>query len=277
MASANNGKDHPEILSDLEFSVTGFGSATLDPYTMVHGCEFAESSKEALLSFQGSVNFGDGNVIHFDNIDFGDYGSDELHLSLFSFRNEEPVEIWDGEPESSLLLFRGTYAIPSNYNVLQEDTFRLKKRLRGVRSLTFRFEHGFVLGGFRMTRQEKAYGLLSATEHGMITGDTYEEREDGIYGIGNNVDIEFPGMNFSRGVSGITITGRARKTANPIHIRFFSGDTVVKQVVEFPVSEEPQTLTFPLEEFRGAGKVNLIFLPGSDFDLVSFRFQASEG
>ena len=276
VASANNGKDHPEILSDLEFSVTGFGSATLDPYTMVHGCEFAESSKEALLSFRGSVNFGDGNVIHFDNIDFGDYGSDELHLSLFSFRNEEPVEIWDGEPDSSLLLFRGTYAIPSNYNVLQEDTFRLKKRLRGVRSLTFRFEHGFVLGGFRMTRQEKAYGLLSATEHGMITGDTYEEREDGIYGIGNNVDIEFPGMNFSRGVSGITITGRARKTANPIHIRFFSGDTVVKQVVEFPVSEEPQTLTFPLEEFRGAGKVNLIFLPGSDFDLVSFRFQASE-
>ena len=274
VASANNGKDHPEILSDLEFSVTGFGSATLDPYTMVHGCEFAESTKESLLSFQGSVNFGDGNVIRFDNVDFGDYGSDELHLSLFSFRNEEPVEIWDGEPEASELLFSGTYAVPSNYNVLQEDTFRLKKRLRGVRSLTFRFEHGFVLGGFRMTRQEKAYSLLFATEHGMITGDTFEEREDGIYGIGNNVDIEFPGMNFREGVSGITITGRARKAANPIHIRFFSGDTVVKQVVEFPASEEMQTLTFPIEGFHGEGKVNFIFLPGSDFDLNSFRFHA---
>ena len=274
VASANNGKDHPEILSDLEFSVTGFGSATLDPYTMVHGCEYAKSSKEALLSFRGSVNFGDGNVIRFDNVDFGDYGSDELHLSLFSFRSEEPVEIRDEAPDGSELLFSGNYAVPSEYNVLQEDTFQLKKRLRGIRSLTFRFEHGLVLGGFRMTRQEKAYGLIPATEHGMITGDFYEEREDGIYHIGNNVDIEFPGMNFRDGVSGITITGRARKTVNPIHIRFFSGDTVVKQVVEFPVSEEPQTLTFPLEGFLGEGRVNFIFLPGSDFDLMSFRFEA---
>ena len=273
-ATANNGKDHPEILSDLEFSVTGFGSATLDPYTMVHGCEFSESTKESLLSFRGSVNFGDGNVIRFDNIDFGDYGSDELHLSLFSFRNEEPIEIWDGEPEHSELLCSGTYSVPSNYNVLQEDTFQLKKRLRGVRSLTFRFVNGFVLGGFRMTKQEKAYGLLYATEHGMITGDTYVEREDGVYGIGNNVDIEFPGMNFTKGVSAVTITGRTRKADSPIHIRFFAGDNVIKQVVEFPVSEETQTLTFPIEGFSGEGKVNFIFLPGSDFDLISFQFQA---
>ena len=251
--------------------MSGFGSATLDPYTMVHGCEYTESKMEALLSFRGSVNFGDGNVIRFDNVDFGDYGSDELHLSLFSFRNEEAVEIWDGEPEHSELLFSGIYAVPSEYNVLQEDTFQLKKRLQGIRSLTFRFEHGFVLGGFRMTKKEKAYGLLSATEHGMITGDSYEEREDGIYRIGNNVDIEFPGMNFTEGVSYITITGRGR-TENPIHIRFFTGDTVIKQVVEFPVSEEIQTHTFPIEGFSGEGKVNFIFLPGSDFDLLSFQF-----
>ena len=269
VASANNGKDHPEILSDLELSVTGFGSATLDPYDFVHGCEFAESSKEALLSFRGSVNFGDDTTIRFDNVDFGDYGSDLLTLSLFSFRNEEAVEVWSEEE----LLFSGTYSVPSEYNVLQEDTFTLKKRLRGIRSLTFRFEHGLVLGGFRMTRQEKAYGLLPATEHGMITGDTYEEREDGIYAIGNNVDIEFPGMNFRGGVSSVSITGRARKTVNPIHIRFFTEDTVVKQVVEFPVSDEIQTLTFPIEGFQGDGKVNFIFLPGSDFDLISFRFQ----
>ena len=90
---------------------------------------------------------------------------------------------------------------------------------------------------------------------------------------GNNVDIEFPGMHFTEGVSSITITGRGR-TATPIHIRFFSGDTVVKQVVEFPVSEDAQTLTFPIEGFSGDGKVNFIFLPGSDFDLISFQFHA---
>ena len=45
-----------------------------------------------------------------------------------------------------------------------------------------------------------------------------------------------------------------------------------KQVVEFPVSEDVQTLTFPIEGFSGDGKVNFIFLPGSDFDLISFQF-----
>ena len=271
-ASANNGKDHPEILSELEMSVTGFGSASLDPYDYVHGCQYTESTKEALLSFRGSVNFSDGNVIRFDHVDFGDYGSDLLYLSLFSFRNEEAVEIWDGEPDQSDLLFSGTYSVPSEYNVLQEDHFQLKKRLQGIRSLTFRFEHGFVLGGFRMEKQEKAYSLIPASAHGMITGDSYRDLAEGVFAIGNNVDIEYTGMNFSKGVSSVTITGRARKAANPVHIRFFAGDDVIKRVVEFPVSEEPQTLTFPLEGFRGEGKINFIFLPGSDFDLISFRF-----
>lgn len=271
-ASAGNGKDHPEILSELEFRSEGFGSGTLDPYSGVHGCEYAESKKEALLSFRGGVNFGDENVIRFDQVDFGSFGSDRLFLSLFSFRNEEEVEIWDGEPDHSECLFSGMYRVPSEYNVLQEDSFLLTKRLSGVRSITFRFAHGFVLGGFRMERQEKAYARICATERNMITGDSYEEKEDGIYAIGNNVDLEFTGMRFTEGVSSVTITGRARKTDNPIHIRFFHGDEVEKRVVEFPVSGELITRTFPISGFSGEGKVNLIFLPGSDFDLIDFRF-----
>ena len=33
-------------------------------------------------------------------------------------------------------------------------------------------------------------------------------------------------------------------------------------------------IPFPIEGFHGEGKVNFIFLPGSDFDLKSFRFHA---
>ncbi len=272
VASANNGKGHPEILSDMELSVEDFGNAALDPYKFVFGCQFAESTRESLLSFQGSVNFGDGNTIRFDNVDFGDFGSDELYLSLFSFRENEDVEIWDGEPENSDLLCKGTYSVKSLYNVLQEDHFKLNRRLKGVRSITFRFRQGFVLGGFRMEKQEKAYSRINASELNQIAGDSYDVRADGVYNIGNNVDIEFNNMNFTRGVSAVTITGKARKATNPIHIRFFSGEDVVKQIVEFPVSENPQTLTFPLEDLRGEGKINFIFLPGADFDLIEFQF-----
>ncbi len=107
----------------------------------------------------------------------------------------------------------------------------------------------------------------------MITGDFYEEKADGIYSIGNNVDIEFTGMNFTDGVSKVTITGRANKGTYPVHIRFFKGDEVIKQVVEFPASADFRTLTFPVSGFGGEGKINFIFLPGSDFDFKEFRFE----
>ncbi len=272
MACAGNGKDHPEVISELEMSVQGFGNTALDAYSFVYGCQYSYSKEAALLSFRGSVNFGDGNIIRFDNVDFGSFGSDKLVLSLFSFRDEEAVEIWDGEPDVGELLCKDIYRVPTEYNVLQEYTFSLSKRLRGVRSIVFRFEHGFVLGGFRMIYEEKAYALIKATDHQMITGDRFKERVDGIYSIGNNVDIEFRDLDMNSGVSAVTITGRANGNANPIHIRFFDGEDITARMVEFPESESIQTITFPLESFRGNGKVNFIFLPGSDFDFIDFKF-----
>ena len=273
LCTANNGKPHTEIMSDLEFSVEGMGSATIDAYSMVHGCQYSKCNTDALLSFRGGVNFTQNyNIITFDNIDFGEYGSDELAFSIFTFRDSEPVEIWDGEPENSELLFKGTYAIKSIYNVYQENIFKLTKRLKGVRSITFRFYSGFVFGGFYMLKKEKAYGELSATEFNGITGDSYDVREDGIYSIGNNVDIEFQRMDFSEGISSITITGRSNNPSNPVHVRFYGANGDVNQICDFPGSEEIQTISFPLESVTGMYKVNFIFLPGSNFDFVGFKF-----
>ena len=72
VASASNGKDHPEILSELDFSVSGFGEAYLDPYSFVYGCQFDESSRPADLSFRGSVKLEDDSTISFDKVDFGE-------------------------------------------------------------------------------------------------------------------------------------------------------------------------------------------------------------
>jgi beta-galactosidase len=277
ICSASNGKDHSEIMSELEFKVTGMGSATIDAFDCVHGCQYSTCNVDAILSFRGSVNFTkDYNIITFENVDFGEYGSDELAISIFTFRDSEPVEIWDGEPEKSDLLFKGTYAIPSIYNVLQENVFKLSKRIRGVRGITFRFFSGFVFGGFRMIYKEKAYGELPVTEHNMMNGDYYEEREDGIYAIGNNVDIEFLHMNFTKGISAIEITGRGNNPANPVHVRFKGENGDVNQICEFEGSSEIVTKTFPLESVKGQNKVNFIFMPGSNFDFIKFRFIPEE-
>ncbi|MBR1675643.1 MAG: DUF4982 domain-containing protein [Eubacterium sp.] len=271
-ASINNDKEHPEVISEMEYHVEGFGVSALDPYGFIYGCQFAGSTEEALLSFRGSINFSRDNTVFFDNVDFGSFGSDDLVISLFSFRNDEPVEIWDGDPSEGQLLCSDTYSVPTEYNVLQEYTFKLNRRLSGIRKLSFRFANGLVFGGFRMIRAEKAYSLISAADHQMITGDSFEIQDSAVYNIGNNVDIEYTGMDFSKGVSSVIITGRAKNHPDHIHIRFFKDGEIIKQLVEFPQSDEICTMTFPIEGFLGKGNIHFIFLPGTCFDLESFRF-----
>ncbi len=275
ICSSGNGKNHSEIMSELEFKASGLGSATLNPYEDggIHGCQYSESNNPAELSFRGGVNFHtDGNIITFENIDFGDYGSDELAVYLYSYRNTEPIEIWDGKPMESELLYRGIYEVEPQYNVFQENVFKLSKRLKGVRGITLKFANGFVFGGFRMIYKEKAYGNLSIKEYYTITGDSYDENDEGIFAIGNNVDIAFNNMNFKNGVSAVEIIGRSNIASNPVHVRFSGENGDVKFVCDFENSDEIVTRTFPISEIWGENKVNFIFMPGSDFDFVGFRF-----
>ena len=55
-ATCNNGGALSEIISELEFSITGLGLATQDPYGFVPGCQFNKASTdETKLSFEGGV------------------------------------------------------------------------------------------------------------------------------------------------------------------------------------------------------------------------------
>jgi len=273
VCTINNGTERPEIMSDYELSVTGLGKSSFNPYELIYGCKFTECDNENSVSFNGSINLPKaGTTVRFDNVDFGEYGSDEIMVSLFTFFTGEPVEIWDGEPDKSECLFNGTYDIPSIYNVLQEDTFKLSKRLKGLRSITFRFPRNLTFGGFHMTKMEKAYGDLSSTEYSMITGDSYDLREDGVYAIGNNVDLQFNHMNFTEGVKTVTIIGRSHIPENPVHVRFLREGEEVKQICGFTQSEEIKEMTFPVESVTGEWNVDFIFMPGSNFDFIGFRF-----
>ena len=43
--TANNGRPHNEILSDLNFAVTGVGNPKLNPYKLIEGCRFDDWDK----------------------------------------------------------------------------------------------------------------------------------------------------------------------------------------------------------------------------------------
>lgn len=278
-AFANNGLDHPEVMSELEFDISGLGAATLDPYSGVSAILHSESNFPLSLSFQGGVYIttNERTYIAFENVDFGDYGSNEVALPIFSFSNQVPVELWDGIPEKGgRMLMKEMYEAKSWYNHYQENIYHLKERIKGVHTITVVVEPDIKMSlkGFRFTYFEKAFGQLFASENTRITGDMFRIGEKEITDIGNNVTIEYENMNFgNQGCTSITICGRSQIETNTIHIHFIDNDgSETNQIIEIPYSEHYEEHTYTLEKVTGKKKVNLIFLPGSKFNLNWFRF-----
>ena len=277
--SANNGKNHPEVISELEFTVEGLGKATLDPYNMVSGIQYSSASCEAKLSFLGGiyVTSNSRTRITFENVDFGDYGSDEISIPIFSFEDTIPIEVWLGDMEKDCkCLLKSTYHAKSWYNHYQSNTYHLKDRIKGIQTINIVVEPkvNMSLQGFSFKKYEKAYATLYATDHNRITGDAFKIEEDAITGIGNNVTLEYEGIDFGeRGFTRLVICGRSHIESNTIHVRLINEKESLNQIVEFPYTEEYSEKTYELQSVSGCNRLNLIFMPGSKFDLKWFRFE----
>lgn len=278
--TCSNGGEVSEVISELEFQITGLGEATLNPYKIVNGIDYADCTSEAKLSFQGGVYITEEQRTRFlfENVDFGEYGSDEIHVPIFSFEDELPIEIWLGDSEKDgTCLVKDMYRAKSWYNHYQENVYKLPERIKGVQNISIVVYPSIKLSlqGFYCTALEKAYGKVYAIENNTISGDMFTVGEQYITDIGNNVTIEFEHMNFGEeGPSQITICGHSPIPVNTIHVRFFGDDgSEINHMAEFPQSEDYQELTFPITGFTGSGKVNFIFMPGSKFDFDWFQFR----
>lgn len=274
----NNSQDHPEIVSDIELSAEGLGAAAFNGYELVPGIQFvAASSANTKLSFDGGVFLpceGKGYVTY-NNVDMGDYGSDEISIPIFSFQDDFGVEIWSGTLEDGECLYTGNYHAPSWYNHYQANTFKLSHRIKGLATITLVF-HVFdriSVQGFYFSRQEKAYDLLPAKESDRITGDSFTRAADAITHIGNNVSIDWDNMDFSmRGICGIEIVGLSHNPTTAMHLLFTSGETQERQMVEIPHTADYETFVYDLADVRLNCTLSVVFLPGTDFDLKSIRF-----
>lgn len=279
-AAADNGTGKTKLLSQLEFSATGLGEAYLDPYDFIPGALHTLHTGDVGGFTQRSVSTGQEGVseIGFEGVDFGEYGSDEITIPIFAQTGDPHyLQIWEGMPgeEGSEMLADVVYQKPCEWDVYKPETYKLKRRIKGVKTLAFvAKDQRYFIKGFSFTRQEKAYGRLMAGEYTNLYGDTYTELADAVEGIGNNVSMEYENMDFGeKGFKQVTVCGRTKLDVNIIHIRFFkeNGESV-NQIVEFPHSDEYTEVTFPLESVSGKTKVGFIFLPGCDFDFKWFQF-----
>lgn len=282
--TAQNGTKYDEVISDLPFSVSGIGSCRLNPYQLIEACRFTGwdqtggKVKPEMSLESGISNRKCGPTwVSFDKVDFGVDGADTIHLPVFSFATELPIEVWDGDgtnPATSCLLGRFIYKHESIYNTYSENVFTLKHRLFGLHTITINFETDLYLHGFYFDKTPKAYAKLRALDANLIAGDSFERGLEAVEKIGNNVNLDFSDMDFGDGSAAqVTICGKSNTENNTINIKFFAEDgSSTTQTLEFPHTGDYEEKTFPLTPVSGRQKISFVFLPGSNFDFKWFRF-----
>ena len=131
--------------------------------------------------------------------------------------------------------------------------------------------------GFCFRYTEKAYGRLYAGEATKVYGDSFQRSGNRIESIGNNVTLVYENMDFGTcETEQLLICGRTPLVGNTIHIHFTNEDgETIGRMVEFNGSGtgEYNEQSFAIEKIQGKGRLEFIFLPGSQFDMEYFHFQ----
>lgn len=279
-----NGKPHPDVISELEMDVSGLGSVTVNPYAgLIKGSLYNISLAKLDEVSEGGVKVGTGdrNVVGFKNVNFGRSGSDCFTVNIINWHNNDEINfsLWNGIPhaDGSEKLGDFVYRADFVWQTYIPNSFRLERKLKGVKDLCFEFEPGnkrIYFGGFEFDGGEEAYSEISACDNSNIRGDSFTETADAIEKIGNNVFMDFDGFDFTRGIKSITVKGRTRNTNDSVHLRIIGGNKEIKEILEFTKSGEYVEKTFEIGSIEGTADVKFDFLPGCDFDFMSFKFNA---
>ena len=278
--TAKNNTEYDEVLSDLPFSITGLGSKNLNPYILIEAIRFTnwyrEKEKPEITLESGISNRKCGNTwVSYDKVDFGSDGGDTIHLPIFCFNTEFPIEIYLGNGIDGECLGKFTYKHESIYNTYSENIFILNRRLFGVQTITINLLAELYLHGFYFDKTPKAFAKLRALDANLITGDSFTKTDEAVEGIGNNVNIDFNDMNFGdKSAKSLTICGRSNTDNNTINIKYFDNDNKsTNEVIEFEHTEDYEEKTFKIKSVSGKKNISFIFLPGCNFDFKWFKFE----
>jgi len=278
-AIARNNKKQASVMSQYTYQVTGMGTANMNPYEFVSAGLYTKSVGDIGNGNERGVSTSrDGeSQITFEHLDFGEFGSDEITIPIFELESADFIlDMWEGIPgeAGSRKITTLTYHKKSIWNTYQEETYKLRERLSGVKTLTFVAQRKAHIKGFCFKKLEKAYETIYATENDQIYGDSFTVNKDAVEKIGNNVSLEFEGMDFGEeGFKKLIICGHSPIDKNTIHVRFLGENGEEKQMAEFLYSEGYVEREFALSSVTGLNKVTFVFLPGSNFDFKWFRFE----
>lgn len=277
--TSKNGSDRTRIISHIEASASGIGTSYKNPYGFIYACLYDHSKGKVGNGNEKGIatEADDETIVGYRNIDFGSYGSDKITIPIFALNDEAyTIQIWEGIPgeEGSGLLKEAIYQKESIWNVYQEETYQLPKKLKGITTISFVLHQKVHIKGFYFDKINRAFAKVYVSENDNIYGDDYKVIENNYINIGNNVTLEFNHMDFTeKGVSKIIIHGKSHIDKNSIIIRFVDEKGERKQLITFTKSKDYVEQTFEIDKVTGVCQVSFVFLPGCNFDFGWFRFE----
>jgi beta-galactosidase len=273
-ATCTNGKENPEIISELNMKIEGVADATKYPFVFIHAGRYDISYAPLKIIEHGAVS-GVNDVktlAGFKNVNFAGHKTRSLRLFIgtTSYYDEVPVELHIGDVKAGTARLLQTLSFPRNnlhYDFAPYD-FELSEDLTGKHDICFVLDRRCVFGGFEFINK-RIFEPVYASENDEIYGDNYVINDRKIENIGNNVILKFNELDFgTSGVNNLIISGFAPK-GNSISMKF--GEQT--HMIEFAKCNEYQTQNFWVANPKGICDLSFVFLPGSDFNFEWFKFE----
>ena len=273
-ALTRNGTNDIRLYSQIRLTAEGVGKACIDPYELVTGGLYTIGENCSNGIMHGAAFGVGGGWFGYENVDFGPLGSDTVTLPIFAnYATPVRIEVWDGIPGKGELLGDFEYNVKTVWMTYQPMTYKLSKTLRGAHTISFRSGWRYDVKGFVFERPCKETAELSAASAENIYGDKFTVEAEAVTGIGNNVSLDFGEFDFTeKQPKRIVIKGRSKLAANSIHIQL-DGEERSRAALEFEGCEDYTERAFDLSGVSGKVRMTMIFLPGSEFDLYSVRFE----
>jgi glycoside hydrolase family 2 sugar binding len=268
-AMVHNGAEHPQVIADNPFTAEGLGAAVRDAYSFISASTLDSSNVPTNIIEDGALsNFDGRTVMTYSDIDFGKTGSQIISLSVGTCF-DMPVEVWEGTPVDGKLICRVDFGNNGHW-----CGFALAERLTGVRTISVVIDSRVIFGGFSFVPIERAYDTNWVGEADSVYGDDYRIDGRRVADIGNNVIINYEGLDFGEdGSEALIISGETGNPMNQIQLRYTPAGGAQKTVLLEFQQDGGREQRFDIPKLSGVNDVSFVFMPGSRFDFDWFRFE----
>lgn len=273
-AMVHNGAEHPQVIADIPFTAEGLGAAVRDAYSFISASTLDSSNVPTNIIEDGALsNFDGRTVMTYSDIDFGKTGSQIISLSVGTCF-DMPVEVWEGTPDDGKLICRVDFGNNGHWCGFAGQDFALAERLTGVRTISVVIDSRVIFGGFSFVPIKRAYDTNWVGEADSVYGDDYRIDGRRVADIGNNVIINYEGLDFGEdGSEALIISGETENPMNQIQLRYTPAGGAQKTVLLEFQQDGGREQRFDITKLSGVNDVSFVFMPGSRFDFDWFRFE----